>query len=79
MGFLMPNREKDKMKKQEIYEALDSFLKENQFAQKISNIDKQVTDYKNSMDSIVTLSRQVARLQKQSDYQRLSFEMKNLE
>lgn len=31
------------------------------------------------MDSVALLSRQVARLQKESDYHRLVFEMKNLE
>jgi hypothetical protein len=31
------------------------------------------------MDSIALLSRQVARLQKESDYHKLSLEMKNLE
>lgn len=62
-----------------MYAALDNFLVDNQFAQKISNLDKQVTEYRNSMDSVALLSRQVARLQKESDYHRLVFEMKNLE
>lgn len=31
------------------------------------------------MDSVTLLSRQVARLQKESEYHRLVFEMKNLE
>lgn len=43
MGFAVPNKEREKLKKEELYAALDNFLIDNQFAQKISNLDKQVT------------------------------------
>lgn len=52
------------MKKEELNEALNNFLVENQFAQKIASLDRQLTSYGNSQEAVTMLARQVSRLQK---------------
>lgn len=71
MGVMMPNKERDKLKKEEIQQALQQFLNDHQFTNKLSNMDKQLHEYKLSVEAINLLNRQVARLQKESDTQKL--------
>jgi hypothetical protein len=79
MGFLTPNRERDRFKKEELDQALSNFFTDNHFAQKIASIDRQLADYRHSVDSVALLSRQVARLQKESETHHLAFELRSLE
>lgn len=58
---------------------MHNFLTDHHFAQKIANLDRQLADYKNSMDSVALLSRQLARFQKESDSHHLALEMHSLE
>jgi len=58
---------------------MNDFLIENAFAAKISALDKQLTSYKNTMDSVAVLSRQVARLTKESEWHQLAGEIRGLE
>lgn len=64
MGIMAPNQLREKFKKEELEEALTAFLEDHHFSQKISNIDKQLNQYKLSVEAINLLSRQVARMQK---------------
>ena len=54
-------------------------MTENHFAAKILSMEKQVLEHKHSVDSVSLLSRQVARLQKESDTHRLGLEIRGLE
>ena len=71
MGVMMPNKERDKLKKEEIQQALQQFLNDHQFTNKLSNMEKQLHEYKLSIEAINLLNRQVARLQKESDTQKI--------
>ena len=42
-------------------------------------MDKQLNEYKLSVDAISLLTRQVARLQKESDFTKLTMEVKGLQ
>ena len=71
MGVMMPNKERDKLKKEEIQQALQQFLNDHQFTNKLSNMEKQLHEYKLSIEAINLLNRQVARLQKESGTQKI--------
>jgi hypothetical protein len=79
MGFLTPNRPRDGPSRQELEEAFSGFLADHHFAQKLAALERQLTDYRGNTDAVALLSRQLARLQKESDLHQLAFQMGHLE
>ncbi len=79
MGFLTPNLSRAKLQKEEIEQALGDFLHDHHFTQKLATLDRQLADYRHSIDAVSNLSRQVARLQKENDTHHLGFQLRSLE
>ncbi len=64
LGFMMPNVQRQKLRKEELYDAISDFLTDHQFAQKIAYLDKQLADQRQVVDAVAILTKQIARLQK---------------
>lgn len=64
LGFMMPNVQRQKLRKEELYDAISDFLTDHQFAQKIAYLDKQFADQRQVVDAVAILTKQIARLQK---------------
>lgn len=79
MGVMVPNKGREKLKKEEIEEALVGFLSDHQFSQKIANMDKQLNQYKLSVDAVNLLTKQVARIQKESETHKINESIRQLE
>jgi hypothetical protein len=79
MGFLTPNMPRSKLQKEDIEQALGEFLHDHHFTHKLTALDRQLADYRHSIDAVSSLSRQVARLQKENDTHHLGFQLRSLE
>lgn len=79
LGFMMPNAHKEKLRKEELYDAISDFLTDHQFAQKIAYLDKQFSDQRSTVDAVALLTKQIARLQKENDNHRLGERIRDLE
>lgn len=76
---MMPNAHKEKLRKEELYDAISDFLTDHQFAQKIAYLDKQFSDQRSTVDAVALLTKQIARLQKENDNHRLGERIRDLE